>query len=195
MDIDEESSEEEAASSTATVIRATDSKATGLKEATIRGTAKAATELKEPTERCPQDVALHKELDTELLATNQKILNLLKKLDSMASQLEIGQYQKRYIELHQQLISKNKDLKKLYALFNSLDSVRHYLTKEINLLESIMSNLDLTTNSPTNRYEFLRQFEEIISKIQGVRDDVVTRLGILKNRFNLLNSEYASLSD
>lgn len=150
--------------------------------------------IKDISEKSPEEIASHKELDTELLATNQKILNLLRKLDSMPSQLEISQYQRRYIELHQQLICKNKDLKKLYALFNSLDSIKHYLTKEINLLESIMSNLDLTTDSAANRFEFLRQFEDIISKIQTVRDDVMTRLNTLRDRCDALNAEYVSLS-
>lgn len=146
-------------------------------------------------EKSPEINAVHNELDTELLATNQKILTLLKKLDSMPSDLEIVQYQKRYIELHQELISKNKDLKKIYALFNSLDSVKHYLTKEMNLLDSIMVNLDLTTNNPGNRFEFLRQFQEIILKIQAVRGEVNDRLALMRTRCDLLNEEYSSLKN
>lgn len=137
----------------------------------------------------------HKELDTELLATNQKILNLLKKLDSSPNELEIDQYQKRYIELHQQLISKNKHLKKLFALFNSLDSTKHYLTKEINLLDSIFENLDSTNNSSENRFQFLKQFQEIIVKIQNVKDDVIARLEVVKQKYDSLNMEYAELSN
>lgn len=144
--------------------------------------------------RSAQDsLELHKELDTELLATNQKILNLVRKLDSMPSNLEIEQYQRRYIELHQQLISKNKDVKKLYTLFNSLDSTKHYLTKEINLLDSISANLDLTTNSAVNRDQFLKQFQDIIAKIQSVRDDVVVKLNSTRKKCDSLNAEYASL--
>lgn len=199
---EEEFSEEEdkANSSTGTIVRASEYKSDIVSELEIAcDKSSSQTESKHDvvvkvTERSPEEVALHKELDAELLATNQKILNLLRKLDSMPSQLEISQYQKRYIELHQQLICKNKDLKTLYALFNSLDSIKHYLTKEINLLESIMSNLDLTVDSATNKFEFLRQFEEIISKIQSARDDVLSRLDILKDRYNALNAEYASLS-
>lgn len=141
------------------------------------------------------DINLSKELDTEILATNQKILNLLKKLDSMPSETEIAQYQNRYIELHQQLISKNKDVKKVYALFNSLESTKHYLSKEINLLESIATNLDLTENSTTNRDQFLQQFQEIIVKIKLVKEEVLSRLEIVKRKCDLLNVEYAQLMD
>lgn len=142
-----------------------------------------------------ESIKIHKELDTELLATNQKILNLLKKLDSSPNELEIDQYQKRYIELHQQLISKNKHLKKLFALFNSLDSTKHYLTKEINLLDSIFENLDLTNDSSENRFQFLKQFQEIIVKIQNVKDDVIARLEVVKQKYDSLNMEYAELSN
>lgn len=146
-------------------------------------------------ERNKQDVALHKELDIELLATNQKILNLMRKLDSMPSRLEIDQYQRRFIELHQQLISKNRDVKKLHELYNSLDSTKFYLMKEINLLDSISSNLDLTNNSITNRDEFIKQFQEIVLKIQTVRDDVVARLELIRKKCDTLNAEYAAMLD
>lgn len=152
--------------------------------------------LREEDELSREESAkVHKELDTELLATNQKILNLYRKLDSKPNDLEICQYQRRYIELHQQLISNNKHLKKLFALFNSLDSTRHYLTKEINLLDSIFDNLDLTNNSPENQFQFLKQFQEIIVKIQNVKDDVVSRLNIMKKKCDSLNEEYAALTE
>lgn len=140
-------------------------------------------------------VALNKELDTELLATNQKILNLVKKLDKMPSSMEIVQYQRRYIELHQQLISKNKDVKKLYALYNSLDTNKYYLTKEINLLDSIADNLGLTIDSAANRDDFVMQLQEIISKIETVRDEVLTKLDLVKAKCDQLNAECAAIVD
>lgn len=140
-------------------------------------------------------IALNKELETELLATNQKILNLVKKLDKMPSSMEIVQYQRRYIELHQQLISKNKDIKKLYALYNSLDSTKYYLTKEINLLDSIAENLELTINSVANRDDFVMQLQEIISRIENVRDEVLTKLDLVKSQCNQLNAECAAIED
>lgn len=136
---------------------------------------------------------LQRELDLELLATNQKILNLMKRIDLMPSQLEICQYQRRYIELHQQLISKNKDVKKLFDLYNSLDVTKHYLVKEINLLDSIESQLELTTNSASNRELFMKQFGEIINKIQQIRSDMQVRLERLRKRCDLLNAEYAQM--
>lgn len=138
---------------------------------------------------------INEELDTEILATNQKIFNLLRRMDTMPSELEIAQYQKRYIELHQQLISKNKDLKKLYALFNSLDSTRHYLSKEINLLDSISGNLHLLGESSTNREHFMLQLRDIIDKIQLVRSEVRVRLDKLRANRDELNEEYAKLME
>lgn len=151
------------------------------------------TQTANKTDPSEEELMLNRELDTELIATNQKILNLLKKLDSMPSDLEIMQYQRRYVELHQQLISKNKDVKKLFDLFNSLDGVKFYLTKEINLLDSILGNLDLTNNSASNRDLFMKQFQQIIEQIQLARLDVQTKLTKMAQRCDSLNGEYMTL--
>lgn len=139
-----------------------------------------------------ESIEAHKELDAELLATNQKILNLLKKLDSMPSEMEISQYQRRYIELHRQLTSNNKDLKKLFAHFNALDNTKHYLGKEINLLDSISSNLELTNRSASNREQFLVQFQTIILKIQTVKESISSQLKSLQDKCESLNADYSS---
>lgn len=136
---------------------------------------------------------LSEELNTELLATNQKILNLLRKLDSKPSRLEVSQYQRRYVELHHSIIGKNKDFKKLYSLFNTLDSTKHYMLKEINILDSINENLDRVRYSISNQEDFLRQFIEIITKVQCVRDDIVSRLKSIRYKRDSLIIEHASL--
>lgn len=146
-------------------------------------------------EQSDKVIALNKELDTELMATNQKILSLIKKLDQMPSSMEILQYQRRYIELCQQLVSKNKDVKKLYALYNSLDSTKYYLIKEIKLLDSIADNLELTIDSISNRDDFVMQLQEIIRRIEAVRAEVLTKLDLLRAKCDALNKECASNDD
>lgn len=141
----------------------------------------------------PEEVELHRKLDLELLATNQKILNLLKKLDTMPSHLEVRQYQTRYVELHQQLIEKNKSVKRLFDLHNNLDVARHYLEKELSLLESISDNLDRAGDSDRNRDSFLRQMNDIAVKILSIRDDMAAKLVSLRNKCNSLTNHYDEL--
>jgi hypothetical protein len=160
-----------------------------------------SSEHQAPSETQPADdgqlvddnIELHKKLDLELLATNQKILNLLRKLDSMPGQLEIRQYQTRYVELHQQLIAKNKSVKKLFDLFNSLDVTKHYLEKELNLLDSISANLHLVNESDANRSSFMQQFNEIVVKILSIRDDMATKAASLRAKCDAMNDEYEQL--
>jgi len=147
------------------------------------------------TEMSAEERKLHKDLDDELLATNQKILIQLKKLDCMPNELEIKQYQRRYVELHQQLISKNKDVKKLFDLYNCLDCTKHYLMKEINLLDSIAANLDLTANSNRNKESFLGQFTDIIDRIRTLCEEAQQRRDGLRVRCGELNEEYSNLMD
>lgn len=138
---------------------------------------------------------VHKDLDTELMATNQKILEILKKLDCMPRDLEISQYQRRYIELHQELVSKNKDIKKLYALFNTLSASKECLLKEINLLDSVQLNLDCIRSSSRKRADFLRQFRDIVIKIKAARNEAMDKLATIRFNYNCLQAEYKSLLD
>lgn len=136
-----------------------------------------------------------RELNEELIATNQKVLNLLKKVDSLPSQLETNQYRKRYAELQQQLSSVNKDLKNLYTLFNCLSTTKFYLTKEISLLDSISSRSELIMKSSTNRSLLLHQLEEIVEKLKSVKADMIARVGTTRTIRDSLRLQYAELLD
>lgn len=133
------------------------------------------------------------ELEIQLLATNQKILNLRKKLDSVPSKSEVNQYRKRFVELYQSIASRNLDIKKFYIFFNSLQDTRLYLKKEINLLDSIFDNLSTAKHSAISKNEFLLQFQQIVDGIIKARINVYDKLTIEKHKRDKLNDEYSKL--
>ncbi|KAL5006597.1 hypothetical protein ScPMuIL_015403 [Solemya velum] len=72
-----------------------------------------------------------------LARKNREIASLQRKIDEVPSRAELSQYQRRFIELYNQVAAKHKETKQFYTLYNTLDDTKLYLNKEVNLLNSI----------------------------------------------------------
>ena len=86
------------------------------------------------------------DLESELAATSQKILELTRMIDKVPCELDMSQYQKRYVELQRLSFELNNDLKRLYLISNSLDLAWHHFAKEISLLHSREGNFRMLPN-------------------------------------------------
>ncbi|XP_014668977.1 PREDICTED: coiled-coil domain-containing protein 93-like [Priapulus caudatus] len=85
---------------------------------------------------------------------------------------EVSQYQRRFVELYNQVGSKHTETKQFYTLDNTLDDTRLYLDKEANLLNSIHDNFEQAMASPSTREQFLKQFEQIVEGVKQNRTKV-----------------------
>lgn len=79
-------------------------------------------------------------LRLQLAKQNRAILSVQKQLDNIPDRTELAQYQRRFIELYNQVSATHKETKQFYALYNTLDDTKLYLTKELTLLNSIYEN-------------------------------------------------------
>jgi hypothetical protein len=66
-----------------------------------------------------------------------------RRLDDIPSRPEVTQYQRRFVELYDQIASKHVEAKKCYILYNQLDDTRIQLEKEFNLLTSVLDSFKL----------------------------------------------------
>ncbi|XP_074114530.1 coiled-coil domain-containing protein 93 isoform X2 [Cotesia typhae] len=117
----------------------------------------------------------YKEYDEFKLSINKIRLTLAKKnracvlltrqLDNVPRRFELTQYQRRFMELYNQVSAKHKETKQYYTLYNTLDDSKLYLNKELSLLNSIQDNY-LRAISSSGREQFLKQFEIIIKDVQ-----------------------------
>lgn len=103
-----------------------------------------------------------------LAKRNREIALLQRKIDEVPSRTELSQYQRRFIELFNQMAATLTETKKFYTLYNTLDDKKLYLQKEVNLLNSIHDNFHTAMSSNANKEQFLKQFEQIV---EGVRQN------------------------
>lgn len=76
----------------------------------------------------------------QLAKRNRAVISLQRQLDNIPDHTELAQYQKRFLELYNNISIKHKETKQFYALYNSLNDTHIYLEKELTLLNSIYDN-------------------------------------------------------
>ncbi|KAF7996361.1 hypothetical protein HCN44_001993 [Aphidius gifuensis] len=128
-----------------------------------------------------------------LAKKNRAIASLTRKLDDVPGRSELTQYQRRFMELYNQVSAKHKETKQYYTLYNTLDDTKLYLSKELSLLNSIQENYNEAMASASGKEQFLKQFEAIIAGIKRNKDMVETRCAEEKDKRFKLNKQLVTL--
>ena len=80
-------------------------------------------------------------------------------LDDIPSRAELSQYQKRFVELYNQMSFKYTETKHQYALYNTLSDTKSYMEKEISLLNSIHDGYEAAIKASTEGKEAALQWK------------------------------------
>ncbi|GAB0093800.1 Coiled-coil domain-containing protein 93 [Sergentomyia squamirostris] len=126
-----------------------------------------------------EEAAIRNELETEkqrlqvlrlqLAKQNRAIVTLQRQLDAIPDRTELAQYQRRFLELYNQVSAKHRETKHFFTLFNTLGDTEKYLTKELELLNSVYENYSATQNSSAARAQFVKQFESLAEGIRQMK--------------------------
>lgn len=129
----------------------------------------------------------------QLAKKNRAIASLTRQLDDVPGRSELTQYQRRFMELYNQVSAKHKETKQYYTLYNTLDDTKLYLSKELSLLNSIQDNYNEAMASTSGKEQFLNQFEAIVSGVIRNKAKVEKRCADEKYRRDALSRQLASL--
>lgn len=131
----------------------------------------------------------------QLAKKNRTIVSLQRQLDDVPSRAELAQYQRRFLELYNQVASKHKETKQYYTLYNTLEDTRRYMKTEISLLNSISDSYPTAMQTSAGKEEFLKQFESIIENVKSSRAKVDKRLNEERRRRDQLTYKMQALTD
>ncbi|XP_031837895.2 coiled-coil domain-containing protein 93 [Nomia melanderi] len=129
----------------------------------------------------------------QLAKKNRAIASLTRQLDDVPGRSELTQYQRRFMELYNQVSAKHKETKQYYTLYNTLDDTKLYLSKELSLLNSIQDNYNEAMASASGKEQFLKQFEAIVAGVKRNKSKVEKRCADEKYRRDALSRQLASL--
>lgn len=162
--------------------------------------------LEEQIEQCkatPQEISEQelKEVEEQLAAEQLRLAEITQidaalsyKLDSIPSQTEMAQYQQRFIELSNQMGSKQRQTRQSMNLYNTLIDVRDYIKKDIELLSKIEEVLPLATKE-SYRDSFIDNLNTILRSVENSQKKVNDRTVNLTEEKNRLTAKYNRLKD
>ncbi|XP_017762463.1 PREDICTED: coiled-coil domain-containing protein 93 isoform X2 [Eufriesea mexicana] len=129
----------------------------------------------------------------QLAKKNRAIASLTRQLDDVPGRSELTQYQRRFMELYNQVSAKHKETKQYYTLYNTLDDTKLYLSKELSLLNSIQDNYNEAMASISGKEQFLEQFEAIVEGVKRNKAKMEKRCADEKNRRDALSRQLVTL--
>lgn len=152
-------------------------------------------ELKEFQNREEKLKSFISSIRLELARLNREILRFTVAIDEVPGTAELLQYEKRFIELYNQVASKHKETKQYYIFYNTLYEVKLYTSKELSLLNSILDNYEEAMSSARHREEFMSQFESIVEWVNQTVKKVEEKFKASKDKKNELYEEYTHLME
>uniref|UniRef100_K3X990 Uncharacterized protein n=1 Tax=Globisporangium ultimum (strain ATCC 200006 / CBS 805.95 / DAOM BR144) TaxID=431595 RepID=K3X990_GLOUD len=114
-----------------------------------------------------QLAAKHKDMKVALAKQTREIQLKMRKIDEIPTRIELVQYEKRFLELYEEVALTLEETRKYYCTYNTLQTTQEFLEKEISLINSIHENFDVAMSSKTATQAFFMQLDGIIQNVQG----------------------------
>ncbi|KAG4076761.1 hypothetical protein HA402_009107 [Bradysia odoriphaga] len=129
----------------------------------------------------------------QLAKKNRAIVSIQRQLDNIPSRTELSQYQRRFLELYNQVSAKHRETKQFYTMYNTLDDTKRYLTKELSLLNSIHENYNDGMANPQSKEQFVTQLETIVDGVKQTKIKVKNKFEDERAKRDGLNSQLMCL--
>ncbi|KAI1706768.1 coiled-coil domain-containing protein 93 [Ditylenchus destructor] len=115
----------------------------------------------------------------QLFDLDREIFVMERQVESRPSQIELNQYQRRFVELYNQMSSKHRETKRQYTLYNTLVDVRNFIKREIDLLNSIDDSRSLALKE-SYKESFVENLQQICKSVEDSLDKFISRFMIFR---------------
>lgn len=140
-----------------------------------------------------QMAAKHKEMKVALAKQTREIQLKMRKIDEVPTRIELIQYEKRFLELYEEVALTLDETRKYYCTYNTLQTTQEFLEREISLINSIHENFDVAMSSKAATQAFFMQLEGIIQNVQGMVTKQQTQRADHQTNVETLDSKYQLL--
>lgn len=137
--------------------------------------------------------ARYMELKRAVASQTREVLLKMKQIDEIPTRIELIQYEKRFVELYDEVALTLDETRKYYCVYNTLKTTHEYLEKEISLINSIYDNFDVAMSTKTATDAFFSQVDAIVKNIRGVLAKQEAQRKAHQLEMETLNSKYQVL--
>ncbi|EDQ91848.1 uncharacterized protein MONBRDRAFT_19712 [Monosiga brevicollis MX1] len=124
---------------------------------------------------------------------NRQVAYLERQLDQIPSRSELKQYQRRFVELYEQINAKHRETQHYFALYNTLSDTKSYMMNENSLLQSIQETFPKAVLSTNNKRAFLDQLAKIVDGIDNNKERLREKEGSARERRDQLSQVHLAL--
>lgn len=140
-----------------------------------------------------QMAAKHKEMKVALARQTREVQLKMRQIDEVPTRIELIQYEKRFLELYEEVALTLDETRKYFCTYNTLQTTQEFLEREISLINSISENFDVAMSSKAATQAFFTQLEGIIQNVQGTVTKQQTQRGDHQKNVETLDSKYQLL--
>eukprot|EP00164_Ancoracysta_twista_P004108 GFYU01005517.1.p1 GENE.GFYU01005517.1~~GFYU01005517.1.p1 ORF type:complete len:127 (+),score=26.13 GFYU01005517.1:237-617(+) len=95
----------------------------------------------------------------------QDILTVMRNIEDIPTRTELIQYERRFVELYEQVAMKLQETRKYYHTFNNLTDKKTHLAKEVSLLTNIDETFGQCMASKDGKEKFTSSMGNIITGV------------------------------
>lgn len=135
----------------------------------------------------------HTEMRRALAQQTRSVHLMMKQIDAVPTRVELMQYEKRFLELYDEVALTLEETRKYYGVYNTLKTTQTFLQKEISLIDSIYDNVDVAMKSKAATQAFFSQLDGILQNVDATRAKQQSLRKEHQQRVETLDSKYQVL--
>ena len=139
-------------------------------------------------------LAKHNKLRLLLAHKSQGIATVARHIDDIPTRTELLQYERRFIELYEQVAEKLEETRKYYDTYNNAKQKRDFLQREVTQLQSIHDNFQPSFKAgKASQTTFLGNMVQIVAGLQSTKTVISGKLEQAQSAHGEVNEEYQKL--
>lgn len=143
-----------------------------------------------------EELAMLEKLRKKLTNVSKQVLNIERQLDAIPSRYELSQYQKRFVELDNQVAAEYCETQKFIIMYNTLRDQLMFMEKEVKLLNSIYDGIpDAKMSSMGAKEQFKNELEQIHSSVHHSKSKIEKSLREQQETHDSANRELNQLME
>ena len=136
-------------------------------------------------------LAKHSKLRLLLAHKSLGIATKARHIDDVPTRTELLQYERRFVELYEQVAAKLEETRKYYDTYNVLEQKRNFLQMEVDQIKSIHDNFsNAFQGGAKSQTQFIVNMGNVIKGLDGTKGKITAKLTSATETHGKANLEY-----